>query len=146
MKGKRFLVQLIVSQNRRSRGNPSGSKIRLLQHLEDCHFELARKCENNLVVLDLIIAQVQTFSPVTATNIALYEYLADLQDCRVDMMHLVSDLRTRGEAIPSMRDSIKDHMEVQYSFRNALITILLAVYVPIGFACVSLDLTILYAQ
>lgn len=68
----------------------------------------------------------------------LYILLDDLEGYKQDLGDLVDALNSMTSVTHGIRVTLKDQMEVGNRVRNAIIGMLVAVYVPLSFTTVSL--------
>lgn len=122
-------------QNIQGRSSPSGWKIQLLSHLQECHIDIAEQCEQNIETLKAILLCLPLPSP--AADAASYEHLDDLDQCKIDLEYLASELRAKSEAITPVKRLIREQMDYSTAYRNTVIAVLVALYVPISFVSVS---------
>lgn len=70
-------------------------------------------------------------------DVLIYEYLDDLRASRADFVFLVQELRALGESITARTMLVRQQMDVVAGYRNTIIGLLVALYVPISFSAVS---------
>lgn len=142
-----FLVQASMRTeqiNLGSRSHPSAWKMQLLSHLQECYLDIARECDRNLETLKSLISRISL--PCTAADISLCHYLAELEEFRFDIQCLAAQLRLQAEAITPVKKLVREQMELVTNYRNTIIAVLVALYVPISFVSVSSDGPMLLAD
>jgi hypothetical protein len=117
------------------RSNPSGYKAQLLSHLQECHIETAQRCDKILVTLRTLLAR--SMLPPTAADVEIYKIMQELDDCAMDLESLSTQLRDKAAEIPRIKKIVREQMELVNNYRNTVIAILVALYVPISFVSVS---------
>ena len=103
-------------------------------HLQECLFKLSGKIEESISTIDFILSRVQL--PLTEADSTAYGYIDELNLCKTDLAHLKGLLHGKVEETIALRTRIKEQLEHSHSYRDIIIAILVAIYVPLSFASV----------
>jgi len=122
----------------RSRSNASGWKIKLLLHLQECYRHAAQRCDENVQTVEMLISCMHL--PCLSEDVALYDYAQELGDCKLDLEYLATELRVKADAIDAVKKLVREQMDLDQNYKNAVIAVLVALYVPISFVSVSATL------
>lgn len=76
--------------------------------------------------------------PCTARDACLYTVLQELESCGADLECLVGHLHEKAAAITAVKKIVREQMDLVTHYRNTVIAVLVALYVPISFVSVSL--------
>ncbi|KAK5122545.1 hypothetical protein LTR85_003808 [Meristemomyces frigidus] len=139
----RFLTQAsarVERINMRSRSNPSSWKVQLLLHLQECYRQTAQQCDDAVRTSDMLVACVCL--PSTAHGVTTYEHLAELRESKTDLEYLASQLRQKAEDIVAVKGLVQEQIELVQNYRNTVIAVLVALYVPISFVSSFLGMNI----
>ncbi|KAK4542863.1 hypothetical protein LTR36_006052 [Oleoguttula mirabilis] len=138
-----FLTQAtarVADIDMQSRSNPSGWKIHLLLHLQECHIQTAQQCDAAVETVQMLTACIHL--PCEAKDAALYEHLEDLRECRSDLEYIAAQLRAKADAITPLKKLVREQMDLVHNYRNTVIAVLVALYVPISFVSSFLGMNI----
>jgi hypothetical protein len=112
-----------------SRKDPSMSKVQLLLHLRECHEWAAQACHRNIIQISALVL------PRIPAQEDLPKQIDDLQ-------YLAGQIESHIQQIDSLRDTIVCQVDLFEKRRTRIIGMLIAVYVPLAFATVSVSLKI----
>lgn len=121
----------------RRRKAPSASKHQYLLHLEDTIIHVAKATESSVKLIDRVLSSV--LSRLPNNEQCFNVMLDDLNDYKEDFGRLSEPLNHRLALIRDIRDKMKDQMQYSDRLRSMMIGVLVAVYVPLSFATVSLN-------
>lgn len=105
--------------------------MQLLLHLQECLFEYANKCEQNLVTLDKIRSCFDS-----EMHPGLEAIMNALQDHAEDLRYLIGEFCKIAKDIPERYAVLKELNAMKQEHRTTIIAILVTLYVPISLACV----------
>ena len=114
----------------RSRIRPSGLKIQLLSHMQECLSASASKCEDNRLVLEAVTSPIPM--PLLSADAPAYECLDHLRERKEDLTYLAGQLREKAEMVDSLSSLIRRRIDLSGNYRNSIIALLVAVYAPMA--------------
>jgi hypothetical protein len=114
----------------RSRSNPSGWKAQLLNHIQECNFTVAKHIDESLGILAALLTHYEGSES------------QELVDAKQDLRYLARECRRKAQAINPVKKHVKEQMELVNNYRNAVIAVLVALYVPISFVSSFLGMNI----
>ncbi|KAK3070991.1 hypothetical protein LTR53_009474 [Teratosphaeriaceae sp. CCFEE 6253] len=129
-----FLVGITAQIERigtRGRSSPSAWKIQLLSHLQQCQLDVAQRCADSVRTLDMLLRCAVL--PCCEADAGLYAVLAQMADCGADIDCLAMHLREKAGEVPAVKKVVREQMELASDYRNTVIAVLVALYVPISF-------------
>jgi len=80
--------------------------------------------------------------PCTESDATTYTYYEKLIECAIDLEHLSQELRERADAIRPVKAMVREQMDLVANYRNTIIAVLVALYVPISFVCSFADMMV----
>ncbi|KZF20262.1 hypothetical protein L228DRAFT_262935, partial [Xylona heveae TC161] len=118
------------------RARPSGSKVQFLAHLNDCLNKAVEDLGHSLICL----SQVQRFLEECGQSLPDWDardsYMKHTCNLKVDLEFLQDEFRGLGKRVngfDGLRTMINEHINLLQNRRTMIITVLLALYVPLSF-------------
>ncbi|SMY28563.1 unnamed protein product [Zymoseptoria tritici ST99CH_1A5] len=117
-----------------ARRYPSTSQIQYLLHTQECHMSCAQACKKTAAKARSLFGDIEL--PASQYMYTVKDHLHALA---VDIEYLADTLESDVAQIDRVKQLAIDQMELFDKRRNRVIGVLIAVYVPLAFATVSLS-------
>ena len=124
----RYVDQMTVL----GRNSPSGWKIKYLLHLQECLFTLSRQAHLS------VTTGRQLVRPPASVPDDLHFVLVEFDRILRDVDFLEGELANIARSIDITTKLVKEQIELSQSFWSTILAFVVAVYVPLSFASVSL--------
>ena len=105
--------------------------------MQEYHSTLVKHTDRMAAQLLSVVERFEYESSTSSTDIISEHFILELKHCHTDLLYLACKLREVDQHIEGLKSLIKERMDYRHSFRNTMIAILVALYVPFSFATVS---------